>query len=142
MYISSVGEKDNPVPPGEGEGPKLGGRHTIARIVITVALLIILVPYMDLAQVWLDLITSDKRLVLAALSHYSTYPVRGIRWRRSLNHIPKRCSNAGFGLLVFFCNFCEQRGTGQAGRHLCLALGTHQLRRSPIGGFGLDRLSV
>lgn len=108
MSISPVGEKNNPVPPGEGEGPKLWGRHTLASIVITVALLVILVSYVDLAQVWLELIASDKRLlVLAALSHYGTYPVRGIRWRRSLNHVPKRCGNAGFGLLVFFYNFVD-----------------------------------
>ncbi len=101
-------EKNTPLAPGEGDGPKLWGWHTLASIAITVALLFILVSYVDLAQVWRELIASDKRLlILAAISHYGTYPVRGIRWRRSLNHVPHRCSSSRFGLLVFFFNFVD-----------------------------------
>ncbi len=101
-------EKNTPLAPSEGDGPKLWGWHSLASIAITVALLVILASYVDLAQVWRELIASDKQLlVLAALSHYGTYPVRGIRWRRSLNHVPHRCGNASFGLLVFFYNFVD-----------------------------------
>ncbi len=108
MNTPSYEEKNALLTPGEGDSPKLWGWHTVASIAITVALLFILVSYVDLAQVWRELIASDKRLlILGALSHYGTYPVRGIRWRRSLNHVPHRCGSARFGLLVFFFNFVD-----------------------------------
>jgi uncharacterized protein (TIRG00374 family) len=101
-------EQNQPAPLNQEKKSLLWGRHTLASIVITVALLVILVSYVDLGQVWQELLASNKGLlVLAALSHYGTYPVRGIRWRRSLNHVPVRCGNARFGLLVFFYNFVD-----------------------------------
>ncbi len=106
---SSLNEgKNTPLAIGEGGSLKLWGWHTLASIAITILLLVILVSYVNLAQVWREWIASDKRLlVLAALSHYGTYPVRGIRWRRMLSHVPHRCGNARFGLLVFFYNFVD-----------------------------------
>ncbi len=93
---------------GEGGSPKLWGWHTLASIVITAALLVLLVSYVDLGQVWRELVASNKGiLVLGALMHYGTYPVRGMRWKRSLSHVPMRCGNARFGLLVFFYNFID-----------------------------------
>jgi len=101
-------EQDRPIPLNNEAGPKLWGRYTLASIIITAALLVLLVSYVDLAQVWRELIASNKGfLVLAALSHYGTYPVRGVRWKRSLSHVPVRCGNARFGLLVFFYNFVD-----------------------------------
>src|SRR3990172_1162720 len=101
-------EQDRPMPLNNEAGPKLWGRYTLASIIITAALLVLLVSYVDLAQVWRELIASNKGfLVLAALSHYGTYPVRGVRWKRSLSHVPVRCGNARFGLLVFFYNFVD-----------------------------------
>ncbi len=95
-------------PPGEGRSPKLWGWHTLASIVITAVLLALLVSYVDLGQVWHELVASDKViLLLAALMHYGTYPVRGIRWRKSLSHVPMRCGKTQFGLLVFFYNFID-----------------------------------
>ncbi len=74
--------KNTLLTPSEGDGPKLWGWHSLASIAITVALLVFLASYVDLAQVWRELIASDKQLlVFAALSHYGTYPVRGICWR-------------------------------------------------------------
>ncbi len=94
--------------PGEGGSPKLWGWHTLASIVITVALLVLLVSYVDLGQVWRELVASNKGiLLLGALMHYGTDPVRGLRWKRSLSHVPMRCGNARFGLLVFFYNFID-----------------------------------
>lgn len=43
-------------------------------------------------------------LILGALAHYATYPLRGARWRRCLLHLPVRCGNGTFGLLLFFYN--------------------------------------
>jgi uncharacterized membrane protein YbhN (UPF0104 family) len=94
--------------PSEGGSLKLWGWHTLASIVITVALLVLLVSYVDLGQVWRELVASNKGILfLGALMHYGTYPVRGIRWKRSLSHVPMRCGNARFGLLVFFYNFID-----------------------------------
>ncbi|MGE5173731.1 MAG: lysylphosphatidylglycerol synthase transmembrane domain-containing protein [Betaproteobacteria bacterium] len=101
-------ERDFPNAVKDGEGPALWGRHTLLSVLITIAVLAFLASYVDLAQVWKKVAASDKRfLLVAALWHYGTYPVRGIRWRRSLNHVPHRCGNARFGLLVFFYNFVD-----------------------------------
>jgi uncharacterized protein (TIRG00374 family) len=108
MSILPIEDQQDAVLTGEGAAPKLWGLHTLASILITAALLVILVSYVDLAQVWHELVTSDKHLlVLAALSHYGTYPVRGARWRRSLSHVSHTCGKANFGLLVFFYNFVD-----------------------------------
>ncbi len=94
--------------PGEGGSPKLWGWHTLASIGITAVLLVLLVSYVDLGQVWRELVASNKGLLaLGALMHYGTYPVRGMRWKRSLSHVPMRCGKARFGLLVFFYNFID-----------------------------------
>jgi len=108
MSILTAGQNNDSDAVTERETPALWGWHTIASIVITAAVFVLLVSYVDLAQVWREVIASDKRLlVLAALSHYGTYPVRGIRWRRCLSHVPVRCGKARFGLLVFFYNFVD-----------------------------------
>ena len=68
----------------------------------------LLASNVDLAQVWPEVAASNKRLLLlAALSHYATNPVRGVRWRRCLQHIPGRCGSARFGLLAFFFLFVD-----------------------------------
>ncbi len=94
--------------PNEGKSPKLWGWHTLVSIAITAVLLVLLVSYVDLGQVWRELVASNKViLLLGALMHYGTYPIRGMRWKRSLSHVPMRCGNARFGLLVFFYNFID-----------------------------------
>jgi len=101
-------QKNGSDPVTEKEAPALWGWHTIASIAITAAVFTILVSYVDLAQVWREVIASNKALLaLAALSHYATYPVRGVRWRRCLSHVPHRCGYSRFGLLVFFYNFVD-----------------------------------
>jgi uncharacterized protein (TIRG00374 family) len=108
MTIPATEQKNGSDPVAERDAPALWGWHTIASIVITAAVFILLVSYVDLAQVWREVIATDKALlVLAAISHYATYPVRGARWKRCLNHVPLRCGNARFGLLVFFYNFVD-----------------------------------
>jgi len=82
--------------------------HTLISVVITIAVLIILATRVDLRQVWFEVAASDKRfLLLAALWHYGTYPVRGARWRRSLKHVSGQCGYSRFGLLVFFFMFVD-----------------------------------
>ncbi len=92
----------------EGKEPKLWGWHTLASIAVTIAVLAIMASYVDLAQVWREVSSCDKRiLLLAALSHYAAYPVRGMRWRRCLQHMEGRCGSGRFGLLAFFFLFVD-----------------------------------
>ena len=92
----------------EGKGPALWGKHTLASIVLTLAVMIFLAAYVDVRYVWQQLVASNKMyLLIAALSHYATYPIRGIRWKRCLKHLPLQCDSARFGLLVFFYNFVD-----------------------------------
>jgi uncharacterized protein (TIRG00374 family) len=90
------------------KSPTLWGWHTFLSIAITVAVFIVLAAYVDLNRVWREVTSCNKGLILlGALAHYGTYPLRGIRWRCLLKHLPMRCGNAGFGLLVFFYNFVD-----------------------------------
>ena len=96
------------IPLDEGKGPALWGKHTLVSIVLTAAVMVFLAAYVDFRHLWQQLVTSNKvYLLIAALSHYATYPIRGIRWKRCLKHLPLQCSSARFGLLVFFYNFVD-----------------------------------
>ena len=95
-------------PENNGKAPALWGWHTLLSIGITIAVFIVLAAYVDIEHLWQELSASNKwLLLLAGLSHYATYPVRGMRWKYSLRHLPVRCSKARFGLLVFFYNFVD-----------------------------------
>jgi uncharacterized protein (TIRG00374 family) len=108
MTIPSAEQNNSTDPITEKDAPALWGWHTVASIVITVAVIAILVSYVDLSKVWREVVASNKGLlILAAISHYATYPVRGVRWRRSLSHVSQRCGYSRFGLLVFFYNFVD-----------------------------------
>ncbi len=99
-------EKQNTNSIEEGEKPPaLWGWHTYLSLAITVLIFIVLASMLDLAKVWREIAGCEKMfLLLGSLSHYGTYPVRGMRWRRCLSHLPIRCGNLKFGLLVFFYN--------------------------------------
>jgi uncharacterized protein (TIRG00374 family) len=54
------------------------------------------------------MLKSRKHYVLfGALCHYATYPIRGLRWRCSLSHLPIKGSRTTFGRVVFFYNFVD-----------------------------------
>ncbi len=104
MSISPIEDQNA----AEVKEPKLWGWHTFLSIGVTIAVFALLASYVDLAQVWREVAASDKAiLLLAALSHYATYPVRGARWRRCIQHVPGRCGNGRFGLLAFFFLFVD-----------------------------------
>lgn len=106
MVLST--DEQNDMQENGDSGPKLWGWHTFLSIAVTIAVFALLASYVDLAQVWRELAASDKRiLLLAALSHYATYPVRGARWRRCIQHVPGRCGNGRYGLLAFFFLFVD-----------------------------------
>jgi len=74
---------------------------------LAVALVILggLAYFVDLDAVWREIRACRMRWVLlGAVAHYATYPVRGVRWRRCLKYLPLKCGNVRFGLLVFFYN--------------------------------------
>ena len=99
---------ENDIPENGGKAPALWGWHTVLSIGITIAVFIVLAAYVDFRHFWRELTASNKwLLLLAGLSHYATYPVRGMRWKYCLRHLPLRCSKARFGLLVFFYNFVD-----------------------------------
>ncbi len=104
--MTEVNIKTNSVE--EGKEPRLWGWHTVASIAVTVSVLVLMASYVDLKQVWQEVASCNKRiLLLAALSHYAAYPVRGMRWRRCLKHVPGRCGSCRFGLLAFFFLFVD-----------------------------------
>ena len=91
-----------------GKAPALWGWHTLLSVGITLIVFVLLATYVDIQDLRKELTASNKwLLLLAGLSHYATYPVRGMRWKYSLRHLPVRCSKARFGLLVFFYNFVD-----------------------------------
>jgi uncharacterized protein (TIRG00374 family) len=103
------------VEPGKeasGEGPRkaptLWGWHTGLSIVVALGIIGFLAQKVDLKEVWRQVAGQNYGLMLvAALSHYATYPIRGCRWRRCLIHLPPKAGRAKFGLLVFFYNFVD-----------------------------------
>jgi uncharacterized membrane protein YbhN (UPF0104 family) len=88
--------------------PSLWGWHTIASGVITLALLAVLASFVDWQQLWREIKSCHKGyLLLGAAFHYLTYPIRGLRWRHCLIHLPISGSRIKFGLVVFFYNFVD-----------------------------------
>jgi uncharacterized protein (TIRG00374 family) len=89
----------------KGRPPVLWGWHTFLSLGVTVGILVFLASRLDLENIWHEVVGCNKMLLLlASLSHYGTYPLRGIRWHRSLNHLSTCCGKAKFSLLVFYFN--------------------------------------
>ncbi len=79
--------------------------ETALSLVLTAAVLGFLATRLDLKALWQDLAESNKTLVLLGLlAHYATYPLRGLRWRRSLGGLTRNTTAASFSLIVFFYN--------------------------------------
>jgi uncharacterized protein (TIRG00374 family) len=90
------------------KSPQLWGWPTYLSIAVAIAILIFAASMVNLKEIWREIGTCDKRLVLlGALAHYITYVARGMRWRRCLIHLPVKAGNGRFGLLVFFYNFVD-----------------------------------
>jgi len=90
------------------QGPALWGWYTYMSLGIAGVVLIGLTTYLDPKEIWREVIAANKKfLFLGALAHYATYPVRGLRWRRSLMHFPVTGGVGKFGLIVFFYNFVD-----------------------------------
>lgn len=95
-------------PPELASPPKLWGWRTWASMAIALGVLAVLIARVDMAAVWRELVATDKRFVLlGALAHYSTYYLRGARWKMVLGRTPRRASRLKYGLIVFFYNFVD-----------------------------------
>jgi uncharacterized protein (TIRG00374 family) len=94
---------------GENSGvPALLGWHTYLSVAIAGVILVGLATVLDPKAIWREVIAANKTfLFLGALAHYATYPVRGLRWRRSLIHFPVQGGPGKFGLIVFFYTFVD-----------------------------------
>jgi len=93
---------------GVEKSPGLWGWHSVLSGFAALALLAILAGFVNWQSVWREIVACQKHYVLlGALCHYLTYPLRGMRWRHSLAHLSVLGSNAQFGQVVFFYNFLD-----------------------------------
>ncbi|NIO12236.1 MAG: flippase-like domain-containing protein [Deltaproteobacteria bacterium] len=97
---------NNSLAPEEiSQGPALWGWYTFVSLGVALMIIVGLAAYLDPQEIWREVVEADKKLLfLGALAHYATYPVRGLRWRRSLIHFPLQGGAGKFGLIVFFYN--------------------------------------
>lgn len=101
-------EKSSLAPEENSRGPALWGWYTYLSLAIAGVILVGLAALLDPKEIWRQVIAANKKfLLLGALAHYATYPVRGLRWRRSLTHFPVQAGPGKFGLIVFFYNFVD-----------------------------------
>ncbi len=93
---------------GTEKPPRLWGRHTVLSGLVTVAFLAFLAGCLDWENIWREVLECNKFFVLlGAACHYATYPLRGLRWRHSLAHLPIQGGASKFGQVVFFYNFVD-----------------------------------
>lgn len=102
-------QNENSLAPEEiSRGPALWGWYTYVSLGIAGAVLVGLAALLDPKEIWREVVGANKKfLFLGALAHYATYPVRGLRWQRSLIHFPVTGGPGKFGLIVFFYNFVD-----------------------------------
>ncbi len=100
---------NGPVPPnGLDKPPKLWGWHTLLSGTGTLILLAVLATFVNWQSIWRELLACQAGyILLGAMFHYLTYPLRGLRWRHCLSHLPISGSRTKFGLVVFFYNFID-----------------------------------
>src|SRR5262245_3786789 len=107
-------EKSSPAPEENSRGPALWGWYTYLSLAIGAVILVGLAALLDPKEIWREVIAANKKLLLlGALAHYATYPVRGLRWRRGLIHFPVQGGPGKFGLIVFFYTFVDNLVPGK-----------------------------
>jgi uncharacterized membrane protein YbhN (UPF0104 family) len=103
-------------PNGLVKPPRLWGWHTLLSGTGTLILLAVLATLVDWQGIRRELLVCNKSYILLGGGfHYLTYPLRGLRWRRCLSHLPVSGSRAKFGLVVFFYNFVDNVVPGKLG---------------------------
>ena len=95
-------------PDGAERPPRLWSWHSILSGVITLLLFALMAGAVNWAGVWQEILCSEKSyILLGALCHYLTYPVRGLRWLHCLAHLPNKGGKSKFAQVVFFYNFVD-----------------------------------
>jgi glycosyltransferase 2 family protein len=112
MEEALIDDEHNPNGPVNPNGldkpPKLWGWHTLLSGMGTLILLAVLATFVDWQSIWRELLACQAGyILLGAMFHYLTYPLRGLRWRHCLSHLPISGSRTKFGLVVFFYNFID-----------------------------------
>jgi uncharacterized protein (TIRG00374 family) len=96
--------------------PRLWGLQTRLGIALALLMLFGMASLIDLEAVWREIVRCHKGLAfLGLLAHYATYPVRGVRWRRTLRHLHGKAGPWRFSLLVFFYNAVDNLVPGKFG---------------------------
>lgn len=94
--------------------PSLWRWQTFLSLGFTVALLGFLAAQLDLNEVRADLAACDKRLVLLGLlAHYSTYYLKGLRWKLSLGDLTRQVSTGAFTTIMIFFNAVDNLVPGK-----------------------------
>jgi uncharacterized protein (TIRG00374 family) len=107
---------DPVTPSGPDKPPRLWGWHTLLSGTGTLILLAVLATFVDWQGIWQKLLACHKGyILLGAVFHYLTYPLRGMRWRHCLSHLPVSGNRTKFGLVVFFYNFIDNLVPGKLG---------------------------
>ena len=107
-------QENSLAPEDNSQGPVLWGWYTYVSLVIAGVILVSLAALLDPKEIWREVVSANKKfLFLGALAHYATYPVRGLRWRRSLIHFSVTGGTGKFGLIVFFYNFVDNLVPGK-----------------------------
>lgn len=108
--------RETVLPNGLVKPPRLWGWHTLLSGTGTLILLAVLATLVDWQGIRRELLVCNKSYILLGGGfHYLTYPLRGLRWRRCLSHLPVSGSRAKFGLVVFFYNFVDNVVPGKLG---------------------------
>jgi uncharacterized protein (TIRG00374 family) len=96
--------------------PRMWGWHTILSALATAVILGFLATLIDWQNTWHEFHACHKGYVLlGAMCHYLTYPVRGARWRQCMAHLSTSKNKAKFGMVVFFHNFVDNIIPGKLG---------------------------
>lgn len=118
-----------------GKGPSLWGWHTFISMAVALGILVVIASFVDFKAVWRDVAACNKWFLLIGLiSHYATYPIRGMRWKRCLTQFDVNTPTRKFGLLVFFYNFVDNLVPAKLGD----VYGAHLARIN----FGITRSSA
>jgi uncharacterized protein (TIRG00374 family) len=104
-----LNQEKNMLAPGESSrGTVLWWWYTYLSLAIAGVILVGLAALLDPKEIWREVVAANKKfLLLGALAHYATYPVRGLRWRRSLIHFSVQGGPGKFGRIVFFYTFVD-----------------------------------
>lgn len=101
---------------GGEKPPQLWNWQSLLSGVFAVLLLAALASRVDWSGAWQEIQACNKFFVLlGALCHYFTYPLRGLRWRRCMAHLPVQGSPLAFSLVVFFYNFVDNVAPAKLG---------------------------